>query len=332
MDSGQHSLDPSDQVQPALARIVQDFGVDALSDPELLTGLCADALVDLPREARRIVNASKNRIPALLSQRVKDFGAQTAVTMTATTLCEQESLDPAAATWVVAQLATAMGFGITQGQPLPPPPVNPQGTLDPTMTGGVIQPGGQPSPPQVGQPSPPLGGLPNPPQGGLPNPPQGGQPSPPYGGQPSPPYGYAPQAQGVGPKAPLNGFAVASLVLGIIGIFFGFILAIIFGIIALVQIRNSEGRQRGKGMATAGLILSGVWIVVLGIIIALHKPTPTPPTTTPPNSNSNNTNASGMPPVGNRSPLYDVADVSTTPPTGSNIWFYPAVRATAVVS
>jgi ABC-type dipeptide/oligopeptide/nickel transport system permease component len=117
---------------------------------------------------------------------------------------------------------------------------------------------------------------------------------------------------------------VASLVLGIVGFFFVFILAIIFGIIALVQIRNSEGRQRGKSQATIGLILSGVWIVVLVIIVALQKPTPTP-------SSNSNSNASGMPSVGNRSPQRVVADVTTTPLSGSNIWFYPAMRATAVV-
>jgi hypothetical protein len=194
MDSGQHSLDPSDQVQPALARIVQDFGIEALSDPALLTGLCADALGDLPREARLIVNASKNRIPELLSQRMTDFGAQTAVTMTATTLCEQESLDPAAATWVVAQLATAMGFGTTQGQPLPPPPVNPQATLDPTVTTGGTQPGGQPGPPYVGQGVPPQGPQPPATVGATPPP-----VPPPFapGGQPPlgpPPIGGSPQS------------------------------------------------------------------------------------------------------------------------------------------
>ena len=66
MDSGQHSLDPSNQVQTALAHIVQDYGVAALSDPDILAGLCADALGDLPREARLIVNASRSRIPELL--------------------------------------------------------------------------------------------------------------------------------------------------------------------------------------------------------------------------------------------------------------------------
>jgi len=120
---------------------------------------------------------------------------------------------------------------------------------------------------------------------------------------------------------------VAALVLGIIG---GSVLAIIFGLIARNQIRKSEGRQRGLGMATVGLILGGVWIVVVAIILATHK-TPTPPAPNS-NSNNNNTNTSGMPPVGNRSPLYDVADVITPPSSGSNIWFYPAVRATAVVS
>ena len=70
-----------------------------------------------------------------------------------------------------------------------------------------------------------------------------------------------------------NGFATASLVLGILGILtllsgfgglFG-LAALVTGIIALVQINKNNGA--GKGLAIAGLVC-GVLIFVLPIIFA----------------------------------------------------------------
>lgn len=95
----------------------------------------------------------------------------------------------------------------------------------------------------------------------------------PYGeGMPSgaAPYGAPmPGAVPMGYWAPpsTNGFAVASLVLGIIS---GWLLAIIFGAIALSQIKRSGGRQTGRGMAIAGLVLGIVWFLAyaaLGIFL-----------------------------------------------------------------
>jgi hypothetical protein len=54
------------------------------------------------------------------------------------------------------------------------------------------------------------------------------------------------------------------MIFGIIG---GVLFAIIFGIVALTQIKNRG--DKGKGMAIAGLALSGVWILVCGSAIAL---------------------------------------------------------------
>jgi hypothetical protein len=58
------------------------------------------------------------------------------------------------------------------------------------------------------------------------------------------------------------------LVLGILGLFtISAILSIIFGIVALVKIRNVP--QKGKGFAIAGLILSGIWLAALAVLIAI---------------------------------------------------------------
>ena len=61
-----------------------------------------------------------------------------------------------------------------------------------------------------------------------------------------------------------NGFAIASLVLGICG---GIFLAIIFGIIALVQLRSRT--QKGKGLAIGGLCAAGAWVVAFAAVIVL---------------------------------------------------------------
>ncbi|OGO07941.1 MAG: hypothetical protein A2Y92_04210 [Chloroflexi bacterium RBG_13_57_8] len=88
----------------------------------------------------------------------------------------------------------------------------------------------------------------------------------------APPAAVAPGATAP-PTAPpqagvrTNGFAVTSLVLGIVGIFLNFlsILAIIFGGIALSQLNKTPG-VKGKGLAIAGLVL-GIIVVVLWIAV-----------------------------------------------------------------
>ncbi|MET8147322.1 DUF4190 domain-containing protein [Actinoplanes sp. NPDC049668] len=55
-----------------------------------------------------------------------------------------------------------------------------------------------------------------------------------------------------------NGFAIASLVLGSLG---GVLLSVIFGLIALRQIDQRD--EKGRGLAIAGLALSGFWVLVV---------------------------------------------------------------------
>jgi hypothetical protein len=126
-------------------------------------------------------------------------------------------------------------------------------------------PGGQPPYPGPQQPGPPQYGQ---------QPQYGGQP--PYGGPPQQPgqYGMPPMApiQGMpqqpyqGPPQGTNGFAVASLIFGIIS---GVLLSVIFGIVALRQIKQRN--QGGRGLAIAGLVISGCWVLLFGVglIVAL---------------------------------------------------------------
>ncbi|MFZ5851804.1 MAG: DUF4190 domain-containing protein [Actinomycetota bacterium] len=97
-----------------------------------------------------------------------------------------------------------------------------------------------------------------------------GQPGP--QGQYPPGYYYqSPYPQSA--SAPTNGFAIASMVLGITWIYWiGSILALVFGYVALDQIR--KGNQQGAGMAMAGIVLGwigvGVLLIVLFLVLVLQ--------------------------------------------------------------
>jgi len=92
-------------------------------------------------------------------------------------------------------------------------------------------------------------------------------------GNSAPPAAPAPPAAEPDPFAPpdlyapprTNGFAVASLVLSLVGWLpcgVGSVLAVIFGFIARDQIKRSQGREHGSGMATAGIVIGFVAIAL----------------------------------------------------------------------
>ena len=88
----------------------------------------------------------------------------------------------------------------------------------------------------------------------------------------STPAGAAPyQAEPPTLDARTNGFAVAALVLGLVWIFWiGSVLAVIFGHVALGQIRDASGWQRGRGLAIAGLLLGylALALFVFSIVVS----------------------------------------------------------------
>jgi hypothetical protein len=88
------------------------------------------------------------------------------------------------------------------------------------------------------------------------------QQPPMYAGSPAyPPYYYPPPRR-------TNGMAIASMVLGIVWIYWiGSILALIFGYVARKQIR--ERHEGGDGMATAGIVLGWVGVGVLTIVLVV---------------------------------------------------------------
>jgi hypothetical protein len=86
----------------------------------------------------------------------------------------------------------------------------------------------------------------------------------------TPPPGVTPTGQ-----AKTSGMAITSLVLGILGLFSCGITALfglVLGIIALVKIRNSQGRLSGNGLAIAGIIVSGIFLLILPLYAAMMLP------------------------------------------------------------
>jgi len=70
-------------------------------------------------------------------------------------------------------------------------------------------------------------------------------------------------------KAKTSGLAVASLVLGIVGpctVGLGSIIGLILGIVGLVKIGKSAGAMGGRGLAIAGIVVSGLGILLLPVI------------------------------------------------------------------
>ncbi len=68
----------------------------------------------------------------------------------------------------------------------------------------------------------------------------------------------------------VNGFAVASLVLGILWLWWvGSVLALVFGYIAKGQIDRSPATESGRGLAVAGIVLGWVGVGILALVIIL---------------------------------------------------------------
>jgi len=106
----------------------------------------------------------------------------------------------------------------------------------------------------------------------IPPPPGPQQPGGPYPQGPyQQPYGnglpYQPWGQGYSPynrPAPYNGLAIAALVLGILC--FLPAIGLVFGLIALAQIKRRG--ERGRGLAIGGMVMSTIGLALLGAIFA----------------------------------------------------------------
>jgi hypothetical protein len=80
---------------------------------------------------------------------------------------------------------------------------------------------------------------------------------------PAPEAPRPPQPPAPPPQRKTSGFAIASFVFGLIG---GVILSVVFGVIALRRI--SRRGLGGRGFAIAGLVLSGLWTLLIVAVVA----------------------------------------------------------------
>ncbi|MEA2458687.1 MAG: hypothetical protein QOC95_1659 [Thermoleophilaceae bacterium] len=85
---------------------------------------------------------------------------------------------------------------------------------------------------------------------------------------PAPMYQQYYQPVPYGPQPTTNGLAVASLVAGVFWVMWlGSVLAVVFGHVALNQIEKSDGRESGRGIAIAGLVLGYIGVAVLVVVL-----------------------------------------------------------------
>ena len=151
-----------------------------------------------------------------------------------------------------------------------------RGPADAQPWAGDLANGAADAPPWTDLSDPPSGPLTGPPTQayvpGATGPQDPFGPGDPFTRQGPPRHPEAPGGPG-GPgrqagRAKTDGFAIASLLLGLAGItVIGAVLGIIFGVMALRRIRRTG--QRGRGMAIAGLVFSVIWLLLIGAFFVL---------------------------------------------------------------
>jgi hypothetical protein len=285
--------DERDEAQNALRAIVSDpaYGVAALSSAQIMANLLKDLLPDAPREVSVLVAAAEAGVAGNLRDRVSqgmDVGTASAVV--AGSFAASTPFRPDACTWAVSEIAGALGLSSPAPGSSIPPGSSVPGGAQPTISAplGAVAPGAAPGgyppgagaggyPAAAGPGGYPAGAVPGgfPSAGRVPPPnPYPAAPAPPgntpggyqaASGYPSPPVpGYWPQpsAPGSVPVARTNGLAIASLVLGVLWLFWlGSVVGLVLGLVALKQIRTRN--QGGRGIAIAGIVLSVLWLLVL---------------------------------------------------------------------
>jgi Domain of unknown function (DUF4190) len=286
--------DESDEAQNALRAIVSNpvYGVAALSSSQMMANLLKDLLPDAPREVSILVAAAEAGVASNLRDRVSqgmDVGTASAVV--AGSFAASTPFKPEACSWAVSEIARALGLsrpaaGPAPGSSIPPGSSVPGGGAPPTISAPVISgPGPAPGsyPPTAPAPGYPQGVVPGAYPGAAPGayPPGRYPPAPafpgqaPDGGYQSPPvpgYWSQPPAPGFVPVTRTNGLAIASLVLGILWLFWlGSLVGLVLGLVALKQIKARN--QGGRGIAIAGVVLSVLWLVgfVVAIIVGASK-------------------------------------------------------------
>ncbi|HEY2973204.1 MAG TPA: DUF4190 domain-containing protein [Pyrinomonadaceae bacterium] len=91
--------------------------------------------------------------------------------------------------------------------------------------------------------------------------------------------GWTPPPPPAYPAAPQQSLAIASLVLGIVSVTVGWCcsfgiltapIALILGIVSLVQVKNEPSKYGGKGLAIGGIVTGSLYLAIVAAIILLY--------------------------------------------------------------
>ena len=91
--------------------------------------------------------------------------------------------------------------------------------------------------------------------------------------------GWTPPPPPAYPTRPQQGLAVTSLILGIASVtlglccYFGILtapIAVVLGIVSLVQIKNDPTKFGGKGLAIGGIITGGLYFAIVALIVVFY--------------------------------------------------------------
>ncbi|MDR2984774.1 MAG: hypothetical protein LBV34_08030 [Nocardiopsaceae bacterium] len=146
----------------ALREIVAEYGRDALSNPAAMSNLVKDLLPDDQQIARILVVAAEQRIPeALLDHVSQGMDVSTAVRLAASSFAESTLFAQQACSFVVSELAIALGLGSVSELGRGPVAIESemtQGTLQSADTALTVQ-AGQPAPSSTLPRQPKAGGT-----------------------------------------------------------------------------------------------------------------------------------------------------------------------------
>jgi hypothetical protein len=155
------SWDVHGEAGAALAAVVKDYGVAALSSPQMLSSLLKDLLPDLPRESSVLVAAAEADVAVLLKDRMtQHVGTGAAIAQAVHLLAERTGLGPEACQWAVRQLADTIG--------MPSPEVDPSAE---DFRRGEVDPGSAPTLHKEQAPTPAAAPAPRPAPDPPPTPP-----------------------------------------------------------------------------------------------------------------------------------------------------------------
>jgi len=93
------------------------------------------------------------------------------------------------------------------------------------------------------------------------------------------PSSWTPPPPPTYPSKPQQTLAVASFILGMVSVTIGWCcsfgvltapIALVLGIVSLVQIKNDPAKNGGKGFAIGGIVTGGLYFVVFALIILLY--------------------------------------------------------------